>query len=56
MLTPKLLSVVLQLLFKYDLVKYDMAKDEPVRDEHGFCQRVNKGETKQVLLFLKSSL
>ncbi|XP_060752417.1 long-chain fatty acid transport protein 6 [Tachysurus vachellii] len=33
-----------KLLFKYDLVKYDMAKDEPVKDEHGFCQRVNKGE------------
>ncbi|KAM4719893.1 long-chain fatty acid transport protein 6 [Anableps anableps] len=34
-----------RLLFKYDLVKYDMAKDEPVKDQHGFCQRVKKGET-----------
>lgn len=33
-----------------------MAKDEPVRDEHGFCQRVNKGETMQVLLSLTKSL
>ncbi|XP_078145665.1 long-chain fatty acid transport protein 6 [Centroberyx gerrardi] len=34
-----------KLLFKYDLVKYDMVKDEPVKDKHGFCQRVEKGET-----------
>ncbi|XP_062870690.1 long-chain fatty acid transport protein 6 [Trichomycterus rosablanca] len=33
-----------KLLFKYDLVKYDMVKDEPVRNEHGFCERVKKGE------------
>ncbi|XP_047229551.1 long-chain fatty acid transport protein 6 isoform X2 [Girardinichthys multiradiatus] len=34
-----------RLLFKYDLVKYDMAKDKLVKDQHGFCQRVKKGET-----------
>ncbi|CAN9504724.1 unnamed protein product [Ophioblennius macclurei] len=34
-----------RLLFKYDLVKYDMVKDEPVKDQHGFCQRVERGET-----------
>ncbi|KAM7393474.1 hypothetical protein PAMA_008230 [Pampus argenteus] len=34
-----------RLLFKYDLVKYDMEKDEPVKDQYGFCQRVEKGET-----------
>ncbi|XP_026195295.1 long-chain fatty acid transport protein 6 [Anabas testudineus] len=34
-----------KLLFKYDLVKYDMEKDEPVKDQHGFCQRVKRGET-----------
>ncbi|KAK0146690.1 Long-chain fatty acid transport protein 6 [Merluccius polli] len=34
-----------KLLFKYDLVKYDMVREEPVKDEHGFCQRVKKGET-----------
>lgn len=33
----------LQLLFKYDLVKYDMVQDEPVKDQYGFCQRVEKG-------------
>ncbi|KAG7221202.1 hypothetical protein INR49_017419 [Caranx melampygus] len=33
------------LLFKYDLVKYDMERDEAVKDQHGFCQRVEKGET-----------
>uniref|UniRef100_A0A3P9JCW7 long-chain-fatty-acid--CoA ligase n=1 Tax=Oryzias latipes TaxID=8090 RepID=A0A3P9JCW7_ORYLA len=38
-------NVFYKLLFKYDLVKYDMVKDEPVRDQHGFCQRVKKGET-----------
>lgn len=34
---------VLQLLFKYDLVKYDMTRDEPVKDQQGFCRRVKKG-------------
>ncbi|XP_037608691.1 long-chain fatty acid transport protein 6 [Sebastes umbrosus] len=34
-----------RLLFKYDLIKYDMEKDELVKDVHGFCQRVEKGET-----------
>ncbi|CAL8322121.1 unnamed protein product [Lota lota] len=34
-----------KLLFKYDLVRYDMVREEPVKDEHGFCQRVKKGET-----------
>ncbi|XP_070780260.1 long-chain fatty acid transport protein 6 [Enoplosus armatus] len=34
-----------RLLFKYDLVKYDMVKDEPFKDQHGFCQRVERGET-----------
>uniref|UniRef100_A0A147ATQ1 long-chain-fatty-acid--CoA ligase n=1 Tax=Fundulus heteroclitus TaxID=8078 RepID=A0A147ATQ1_FUNHE len=34
-----------RLLFKYDLVKYDMTKEETVKDLHGFCQRVKKGET-----------
>ncbi|KAI4816916.1 hypothetical protein KUCAC02_009216 [Chaenocephalus aceratus] len=33
------------LLFKYDLIKYDMVNDEPVKDQHGFCQTVKKGET-----------
>uniref|UniRef100_A0A673CN90 long-chain-fatty-acid--CoA ligase n=2 Tax=Sphaeramia orbicularis TaxID=375764 RepID=A0A673CN90_9TELE len=36
---------IYKLLFKYDLVKYDMVKDEPVKDEHGFCKRVDDGET-----------
>lgn len=35
----------MQLLFKYDLVKYDMEKDEPVKDQWGFCQRVNRGKS-----------
>lgn len=34
---------VLQLFFKYDLVKYDMLMDQPVKDQRGFCQRVDKG-------------
>ncbi|XP_067339554.1 long-chain fatty acid transport protein 6 isoform X1 [Channa argus] len=34
-----------RLLFKYDLVKYNMGIEEPVKDEHGFCQRVKRGET-----------
>uniref|UniRef100_A0AAY4B4F9 long-chain-fatty-acid--CoA ligase n=2 Tax=Denticeps clupeoides TaxID=299321 RepID=A0AAY4B4F9_9TELE len=34
-----------KLLFKYALVKYDMVKDEPVRNKHGFCERVTKGES-----------
>uniref|UniRef100_H3CBS4 long-chain-fatty-acid--CoA ligase n=1 Tax=Tetraodon nigroviridis TaxID=99883 RepID=H3CBS4_TETNG len=34
-----------KLLFKYDLVKYDMSREEPVKDQQGFCQRVDKGET-----------
>ncbi|KAM6976088.1 long-chain fatty acid transport protein 6 [Tautogolabrus adspersus] len=38
-------NFIYRLLFKYDLVKYDMLKDEPVKDLHGFCQRVEQGET-----------
>ncbi|XP_034565061.1 long-chain fatty acid transport protein 6 [Notolabrus celidotus] len=38
-------NFIYRLLFKYDLVKYDMLRDEPVKDQHGFCQRVEKGET-----------
>ncbi|XP_034048557.1 long-chain fatty acid transport protein 6 [Thalassophryne amazonica] len=34
-----------KLIFKYDLVKYDLVNDEPVKDQYGFCQRVEKGET-----------
>ncbi|XP_067254546.1 long-chain fatty acid transport protein 6 isoform X2 [Chanodichthys erythropterus] len=34
-----------KLIFKYDLVKYDLIRDEPARDQNGFCQHVQKGET-----------
>lgn len=34
-----------QLLFKYDLVKYDLTRDEPLKDQQGFCQRVDRGRT-----------
>lgn len=43
-----------RLLFKYDLVKYDMAKDEPVKNQHGFCQPVKKGETGLLLAKVSS--
>ncbi|XP_003965113.2 long-chain fatty acid transport protein 6 [Takifugu rubripes] len=38
-------NALYKLLFKYDLVKYDMMKDLPAKDQRGFCQRVDKGET-----------
>ncbi|TSK16123.1 Long-chain fatty acid transport protein 6 [Bagarius yarrelli] len=47
-------SFFYKLLFKYDLVKYDMAKDEPVRNEHGFCQQVDKGEMGLLLCRINS--
>ncbi|KAJ8287284.1 hypothetical protein GJAV_G00049780 [Gymnothorax javanicus] len=34
-----------KLLFHYELVKYDMERDQPLLNEQGFCQRVQKGET-----------
>lgn len=34
-----------QLLFKYELVKYDLTRDEPLKDQQGFCQRVDRGRT-----------
>ncbi|XP_029025794.1 long-chain fatty acid transport protein 6 [Betta splendens] len=44
-----------KLLFKYDLVKYDIEKDEPVKDQRGFCQRVNRGETGLLLSKVSAS-
>uniref|UniRef100_A0A665VB72 long-chain-fatty-acid--CoA ligase n=2 Tax=Echeneis naucrates TaxID=173247 RepID=A0A665VB72_ECHNA len=38
-------NFIYRLLFKYDLVKYDMENDEPVKDQYGFCRRVERGET-----------
>ncbi|XP_022444417.1 long-chain fatty acid transport protein 6 isoform X1 [Monodon monoceros] len=33
-----------KLFFTFDLIKYDFQKDEPIRNEHGWCSRVKKGE------------
>ncbi|XP_058473672.1 long-chain fatty acid transport protein 6 isoform X1 [Solea solea] len=38
-------NIFYRFLFKYDLVKYNMEREEPVKDERGFCQRVQTGET-----------
>ncbi|XP_051971621.1 long-chain fatty acid transport protein 6 [Xyrauchen texanus] len=44
-----------KLIFKYVLVKYDTLRDEPMRDENGFCQHVQKGETGLLLSKICSS-
>ncbi|NXA55602.1 S27A6 protein, partial [Nothocercus julius] len=33
-----------KLFFPFDLIKYDFQKDEPVRNKHGWCEKVKKGE------------
>ncbi|XP_054942712.1 long-chain fatty acid transport protein 6 isoform X3 [Physeter macrocephalus] len=33
-----------KLFFTFDLIKYDFQKDEPIRNEHGWCSHVKKGE------------
>ncbi|XP_036705310.1 long-chain fatty acid transport protein 6 [Balaenoptera musculus] len=33
-----------KLFFTFDLIKYDFQKDEPIRNEHGWCSLVKKGE------------
>ncbi|XP_066471902.1 long-chain fatty acid transport protein 6 [Tiliqua scincoides] len=33
-----------KLFFPFDLIKYDFQKEEPIRNEHGWCERVKKGE------------
>nr|XP_058916401.1 long-chain fatty acid transport protein 6 isoform X3 [Kogia breviceps] len=33
-----------KLFFTFDLIKYDFQKDEPIRNEHGWCSNVKKGE------------
>ncbi|XP_068523311.1 long-chain fatty acid transport protein 6-like [Anas acuta] len=33
-----------KLFFPFDLIKYDFQKDEPIRNKHGWCEKVNKGE------------
>ncbi|XP_040436643.1 long-chain fatty acid transport protein 6 isoform X3 [Falco naumanni] len=32
------------LFFPFDLIKYDFQKDEPIRNKHGWCEKVKKGE------------
>ncbi|XP_038259634.1 long-chain fatty acid transport protein 6 isoform X2 [Dermochelys coriacea] len=32
------------LFFPFDLIKYDFKKDEPIRNRHGWCEKVKKGE------------
>ncbi|XP_034955894.1 long-chain fatty acid transport protein 6 [Zootoca vivipara] len=33
-----------KLFFPFDLIKYDLQKGEPIRNKHGWCERVKKGE------------
>ncbi|XP_077200583.1 long-chain fatty acid transport protein 6 [Paroedura picta] len=33
-----------QLFFPFDLIKYDFQKEEPIRNKHGWCERVKNGE------------
>ncbi|XP_067424859.1 long-chain fatty acid transport protein 6 isoform X2 [Emydura macquarii macquarii] len=32
------------LFFPFDLIKYDFEKDEPIRNKHGWCEKIKKGE------------
>ncbi|XP_063310229.1 long-chain fatty acid transport protein 6 [Pelobates fuscus] len=34
-----------KLVFPFELIKYDIQKDEPIKNQHGWCQTVEKGET-----------
>ncbi|XP_021236435.1 long-chain fatty acid transport protein 6 isoform X1 [Numida meleagris] len=38
------LSYVDMFFFPFDLIKYDFQKDEPIRNKHGWCEKVKKGE------------
>ncbi|XP_048787889.1 long-chain fatty acid transport protein 6 [Lagopus muta] len=33
-----------KLFFPFDLIKYDFQKDEPIRNKHGWCEKVKRGE------------
>ncbi|XP_006131932.1 long-chain fatty acid transport protein 6 isoform X2 [Pelodiscus sinensis] len=33
-----------ELFFPFDLIKYDIQKDELIRNKHGWCEKVKKGE------------
>ncbi|XP_061481414.1 long-chain fatty acid transport protein 6 isoform X2 [Rhineura floridana] len=33
-----------KLFSPFDLIKYDFQKEEPIRNKHGWCERVKKGE------------
>uniref|UniRef100_A0A8D0HQD9 long-chain-fatty-acid--CoA ligase n=1 Tax=Sphenodon punctatus TaxID=8508 RepID=A0A8D0HQD9_SPHPU len=33
-----------KLFFPFDLIKYDFQKEEPIRNEHGWCESVKKGD------------
>nr|XP_032651338.1 long-chain fatty acid transport protein 6 isoform X2 [Chelonoidis abingdonii] len=33
-----------KLFSPFDLIKYDFKKDEPIRNRHGWCEKVKKGE------------
>ncbi|NXC72309.1 S27A6 protein, partial [Anhinga anhinga] len=37
-------SLARSLFFPFDLIKYDFQKDEPIRNKHGWCEKVKKGE------------
>ncbi|XP_053329642.1 long-chain fatty acid transport protein 6 [Spea bombifrons] len=34
-----------KLVFPFELIKYDIQKDEPIKNQHGWCEKVQKGET-----------
>ncbi|XP_054042883.1 long-chain fatty acid transport protein 6 isoform X4 [Rissa tridactyla] len=45
-----------KLFFPFDLIKYDFQKDEPIRNKHGWCEKVKKdheGKAGMVSLILK---
>ncbi|XP_040200804.1 long-chain fatty acid transport protein 6 [Rana temporaria] len=33
-----------KLAFPFELIKYDIQKDEPIKNKHGWCERVKKGD------------
>uniref|UniRef100_A0A8C5PNB9 long-chain-fatty-acid--CoA ligase n=1 Tax=Leptobrachium leishanense TaxID=445787 RepID=A0A8C5PNB9_9ANUR len=38
-------NVFYKLVFPFELIKYDIQRDEPIKNQHGWCERVRKGET-----------
>lgn len=40
----RLFFPLFQLFFPFDLIKYDFQKDEPIRNKHGWCEKVKRGK------------